>query len=40
MGSDELSDELDEENNYTTDLAQRLVRHTQCFRVLNGFDVF
>ena len=29
MGSDELSDELDEENNYSSDLAQRLVGNTQ-----------
>ena len=25
VGSDEISDELDEENNYSNDLAQRLV---------------
>ena len=29
MGSDELSDELDEENNYSSDLAQRLVGNAQ-----------
>jgi hypothetical protein len=29
VGSDELSDELDEENNYSSDLAQRLVGNAQ-----------
>ena len=29
VGSDELSDELDEENNYSSDLAQRFVGNAQ-----------